>query len=119
MNSNFRNFAIWVFILLLLVALFNLFQSPGVHVRGNEISFSQLLSEVQGGNIQDVTIAGNQITGHFTDGRNFQTVARLPQGVRTEMGPDATGVGWVYQYALVDRSGSHSLRSASTCSAAP
>src|SRR6185369_2478907 len=51
-NSNFRNFAIWVFILLLLVALFNLFQSPGVHVRGNEISFSQLLSEVEGRNIQ-------------------------------------------------------------------
>src|SRR4026209_2365484 len=75
MNSNFRNFAIWVFILLLLVAVFNLFQSPGVHVRGNEISFSQLLSEVEGGNIQDVTIAGNQITGHFTDGRNFQTYA--------------------------------------------
>ena len=48
MNSNFRNFAIWVFIGLLLVALFNLFQSPGVHVRGNEISFSQLLSEVEG-----------------------------------------------------------------------
>src|SRR5881296_4131362 len=30
---------------------------------------------------------------------------RLPEGVRTELGPDATGVGWVYQYALVDRSG--------------
>ncbi len=55
MNSNFRNFAIWVFIGLLLVALFNLFQSPGVHVRGNEISFSQLLSEVESGNVQDVT----------------------------------------------------------------
>ena len=27
---------------------------------------------------------------------------RLPQGVRTELGPDATGVGWVFQYALVD-----------------
>ncbi len=33
----------------------------------------------------------------------------LPQGVRTEMGPDATGVGWVYQYVLVDDSGQHSL----------
>jgi Cu(I)/Ag(I) efflux system membrane protein CusA/SilA len=32
----------------------------------------------------------------------------LPQGVRTELGPDATGVGWVYQYALVDESGRHS-----------
>src|SRR5512144_367027 len=35
--------------------------------------------------------------------------ARLPEGVQTELGPDATGVGWVYQYALVDRSGKHSL----------
>ena len=35
--------------------------------------------------------------------------SRLPQGVQTELGPDATGVGWVFQYALVDRSGSHSL----------
>ena len=34
---------------------------------------------------------------------------RLPQGVRTELGPDATGVGWVFQYALVDTSGTHSL----------
>jgi Cu(I)/Ag(I) efflux system membrane protein CusA/SilA len=35
----------------------------------------------------------------------------LPEGVRTEIGPDATGVGWVYQYALVDRSGRHDLAS--------
>ena len=33
----------------------------------------------------------------------------LPEGVRTELGPDATGVGWVYQYALKDVSGKHSL----------
>jgi Cu(I)/Ag(I) efflux system membrane protein CusA/SilA len=33
----------------------------------------------------------------------------LPQGVRTELGPDATGVGWVYQYVLKDDSGTHSL----------
>jgi copper/silver efflux system protein len=35
--------------------------------------------------------------------------SRLPQGVQTELGPDATGVGWVYQYALVDHSKTHSL----------
>jgi Cu(I)/Ag(I) efflux system membrane protein CusA/SilA len=34
---------------------------------------------------------------------------RLPDGVRTELGPDATGVGWVYQYALVDKTGQHDL----------
>lgn len=36
-------------------------------------------------------------------------ISRLPEGVRTELGPDATGVGWVFQYALVDETGRHSL----------
>src|SRR6186713_1268554 len=34
---------------------------------------------------------------------------QLPAGVKTELGPDATGVGWVFQYALVDKSGQNSL----------
>ncbi len=34
--------------------------------------------------------------------------SQLPPGVKTELGPDATSVGWVFQYALVDRSGKHS-----------
>ncbi len=36
--------------------------------------------------------------------------SNLPEGVKTELGPDATGVGWVYQYALVDRSNRHNLQ---------
>ena len=36
-------------------------------------------------------------------------LSRLPADAKTELGPDATGLGWVYQYALVDRSGRHSL----------
>ncbi len=35
--------------------------------------------------------------------------AKLPQGVSVEIGPDATGLGWVYQYALVDKTGNNSL----------
>ena len=35
--------------------------------------------------------------------------SQLPEGVKTEIGPDATGVGWVYQYVLKDESGKHSL----------
>src|SRR5438128_9386352 len=35
--------------------------------------------------------------------------SRLPEGVSPRLGPDATGVGWVYEYALVDRSGKHTL----------
>ncbi|MDP2928598.1 MAG: efflux RND transporter permease subunit, partial [Candidatus Omnitrophota bacterium] len=35
--------------------------------------------------------------------------SRLPEGVQTELGPDATGIGWVFQYALVDETGKNSL----------
>jgi len=38
-----------------------------------------------------------------------QTQARLPPQARPSLGPDATGIGWVYEYALVDRSGRHDL----------
>lgn len=38
-----------------------------------------------------------------------QVQGKLPAGVSAEMGPDATGVGWVFEYALVDRSGKHDL----------
>ena len=38
-----------------------------------------------------------------------QVQTRLPAGAKPALGPDATGVGWIYQYALVDRSGNHDL----------
>ena len=38
-----------------------------------------------------------------------QVSGRLPSGVQPELGPDATGVGWIYEYALVDRTGQHDL----------
>ncbi|HEX7388852.1 MAG TPA: CusA/CzcA family heavy metal efflux RND transporter, partial [Acidiphilium sp.] len=38
-----------------------------------------------------------------------QAQSRLPEGATSALGPDATGVGWIYEYALVDRSGRHDL----------
>jgi Cu(I)/Ag(I) efflux system membrane protein CusA/SilA len=38
-----------------------------------------------------------------------QVAGKLPPAARPALGPDATGVGWVYEYALVDRSGGHDL----------
>ncbi len=38
-----------------------------------------------------------------------QVTSRLPSGAKPELGPDATGVGWIYEYALVDRKGNHDL----------
>ncbi len=39
-----------------------------------------------------------------------QSSGQLPEGVRPQLGPDATGVGWVFQYALIDRTGKHDLQ---------
>src|SRR3982075_2577726 len=75
MNPNFRNFALWVIIILLVVALVMLFQNPGQRVPSQDIAFSQLLNEVDQGHVREVTIAGNEISGHFTDNRAFATYA--------------------------------------------
>ncbi|WGD28683.1 ATP-dependent zinc metalloprotease FtsH [Ancylobacter sp. WKF20] len=73
MNANIRNFALWVIIVLLLLALFSLFQNPAQRQAANDISFSQLLNEVDQGRVRDVVIQGPEISGTFTDGRTFQT----------------------------------------------
>ncbi len=75
MNANLRNFALWVIIVLLLLALFTLFQNPSQRTQSQEISFSQLLNEVEQGRVRDVLIQGPEIHGNFTDGRGFQTYA--------------------------------------------
>ena len=75
MKPNYRNFALWIIIILLVVALVMLFVSPGKRVPSQDVAFSQLLNEVDQGHIREVTIAGNEITGHFTDDRAFTTYA--------------------------------------------
>ena len=75
MNANFRNLALWVIIALLLIALFNLFQSPSERAGANEIAFSDLLRQVDAGEVEAVTISGNEITGTLDNGRTFRTYA--------------------------------------------
>jgi cell division protease FtsH len=75
MNANLRNFALWVIIVLLLLALFTLFQNPGQRAASQDIPFSQLLSEVDQNHVRDVVIQGPEIHGTFTNGSSFQTYA--------------------------------------------
>jgi Cu(I)/Ag(I) efflux system membrane protein CusA/SilA len=78
--------------------------APGVKaVRGfSDFGFSYVYVIFQDGT--DIYWARSRTLEYLS-----KILPRLPEGVRTEMGPDATGVGWVYQYALVDRSGRHDL----------
>jgi cell division protease FtsH len=75
MNSNFRNLAIWVVIGLLLMALFNLFQSPSQSRNRNEISYTDFLTAVDAGSVADVTISKHRVTGTYRDkSSTFTTV---------------------------------------------
>src|SRR6478752_25125 len=75
MNPNFRNFALWVVIFLLVLALVTLFQSPSQRTSTNEIPYSQLINESEAGRISNVVVAGQEISGTFSDGRSFVTYA--------------------------------------------
>src|SRR5512141_2939729 len=103
MNANLRNFALWVIIVLLLLALFTLFQNPGQRTSSQDISFSQLLSEVDANHVKDVVIQGPEIHGTFTNGSSFQTyspndptlVSRLYNGkVSITAKPPGDNVPW-------------------------
>ena len=97
MNNFGRNLALWVIIGFLLILLFNLFQGPTGQGPTDNLAFSDFVSEVERGQVRDVTIQGNQINGHYSDGRQFSTyapddpnlVSVLTQnGVRISAGPD-------------------------------
>jgi cell division protease FtsH len=75
MNPHFRNLALWAIIGLLVVALVMLFQQPGQRTPIRDISYSELLTQIDQGRVHDVTIAGNEIVGHFNDNRPFTTYA--------------------------------------------
>jgi cell division protease FtsH len=70
-----RNLALWIIIALLALALFNLFQGPSTKSAGEELSYSQFMSEVENGQIRNVTIEGNNITGNRNGGGQFSTYA--------------------------------------------
>ena len=101
MNKFGRNIALWVVIGVLLVALFNLFQNNTSRSSYSSLAFSDFLGEVEQGRVSDVTIQGNNINGHFNDGRAFSTytpndpgiVDRLREGgVRISAAPKEEGM---------------------------
>jgi len=78
MNGNFRNFAIWLVILFMLMGLFQVFQSTGRSVLITERTYSQFISDVDAGIVATVTIADNKISGLMLDNTQFETT--IPAG---------------------------------------
>ncbi len=68
-----RNAALWVIIVLLLFALFNLFQGTVSRDHQQPLAFSDFMDQVENNRVRQVTIQGRQISGKFVDGGEFQT----------------------------------------------
>jgi cell division protease FtsH len=88
---------LWIFVVLLVLLLFNLFQGTATRGPATQLAFSDFIAEVHDNQVQEVTIQGEQITGHLNDGRQFQTYTPndpnlvgvlLENGVRITAAPE-------------------------------
>ena len=71
--NNFRNFAVWIVIAILLFALFSLFQGQATRSKTDDLDYSQFLSKVNAGEVQTVTITdagmgSSYLTGKLSSG---------------------------------------------------
>jgi cell division protease FtsH len=103
MSAKLGYFALGVIVVLLLLALFTLFQNPGQHGVSQVISLSQFLNDVDQGKIRDVVIQGQEIRGTYVDGHRFDTYApndptllqRLyGKNITIAVGPSQDNVPW-------------------------
>lgn len=90
MNGNFRNFAIWLVILFLLMGLFQVFQSSTRSVNVADKNYSEFVAAVDAGSVVNATIVDNVVTGTLQDGSQFQTV--LPAGAEIVSRLESRGV---------------------------
>ncbi len=110
MNPNYRNLALWAIIAVLLIALFNLFQTPQQRGSAQEVAYSEFIQNVSAGRVRSVTIAGDRITGTYVDnGTGFQTyspgdptlVSRLEErGVTINARPETDGSNSILGYLI-------------------
>jgi len=69
----YRSLFIWLFVGIIIIILFNLFNAP--KKPGEEIIFSDFMARLEAGQVAEVTIKGSHITGQFKDGKQFKSYA--------------------------------------------
>ena len=73
MNQFYKNLALWLVIGMILVALVNIFNQPLNNQ--SDVVFSDFMNQVESGQITEVMIQGDRISGKYLDGRVFETMA--------------------------------------------
>ncbi len=70
--NNFKNLGLWLVIIFLVIALFNLFGQPGGPGSSRELGYSDFIERVEDGQVRDVKISGERVTGHMnSSGETF------------------------------------------------
>jgi cell division protease FtsH len=93
MNQNFRNIALWAIILLLVLALVSVFQSPSGRSGGQEIPFSSFVESLDKGRVDRVTISGWDVQGTYNDGGGaFVTYGPVDDKIREKLREKNTNV---------------------------
>ncbi len=77
MNSTVKTVVFWLVIVLSGVLLWQVVKAGGAGAKQKEINFSEFMSQVDQGNIQDVTVTGTEVTGKFRDKSAFHTTVPL------------------------------------------
>ncbi len=73
MNTSVRSFAFWMVLVVAVVLIWNF--STQFQTGDNTVSFSEFVRMVDAGQVEDVTLAGNEVTGLTTSGEQFRTFA--------------------------------------------
>ena len=73
MNQFYKNLALWLVIGIVLITLFNMFNQP--LTPQSEVVFSDFMDQVEQGQVNEVVISGDNISGKYVDGKAFQTTA--------------------------------------------
>ena len=75
MNNVGKNLTLWVIVIVLLVALYSVFQGSSPRGAAQPVAYSDFIAEVDRGNVGSVKIKGPSISGMLKDGRTFVTYA--------------------------------------------
>lgn len=68
-----RNLIFWLALILLVFSLYDMFGGDSINSSSAKVSFSEFLTKIDEGAVRDVTLQGNNVEGHFTDGHKFST----------------------------------------------
>ncbi len=81
MGNNARNFAFWIVLFLLILALFNLFSNGQGSMASSEVAYSTFVKAVEGGEVAQARLDGERVTYRGADGKEYVTIVPQDAGV--------------------------------------